>query len=437
MNDMRNREICLFFILLSFFICIPVQATLHQNYTDDRSSFGLEGETYPLKVALYPYITDVNHDNNSYLLSILKQQFQLKNPSINLTVVMDPAYDCYNLENLPGIFSEDGPQLVEVDLSLLGYLVDKGYVTPLYDQSLERNIRPQAIPAGRYRNIPYAIPTWICSQFLFSRDSSLTGIHSVRELSTLFREHSGEYRRMLVSDFQGGAFWMLPMLYVFAYVDNTGYSGIGEALYGPVNQWSVDTMTQTMDWCTVDDTNNCLNGYYYNHSPTLLFARNEAYSYNGFSENLYNIRRTDPNSSLYVTPTPYGTHPNPLIWVDGLVINKRACDDRCMQAASRFISYYNSLEAKNLIAFSEDAYSPAPPRYVLPSTQDFYRSERVQQDRYFLAFGKAIDTAESFPNAGIVENISSRYQEICSRVKGKIQDTHCYCSDEDPGPQVE
>ncbi|MDD1724888.1 MAG: hypothetical protein LUQ07_07150 [Methanospirillum sp.] len=437
MKSPMNPAVCLVFILTFLVVLIPVQATQYQDNPEDLSSPGPDSQAYPLKVALYPYITDVNHDNNAYLLSIMKHQFQNKNPSINLTVMMDPAYDCYNLTNLPGIFSEDGPQLVEADLSLLGYLVDNGYVRQIPDQSLERNIRSQAIPAGRYRYMTYAIPTWICSQFLFSRDKSISHVHSVSELFDLFRKHSSEYSQMLSSDFQGGSYWMLPMLYVFAYADNAGYTRMKEALYGLVNQSSVNTMTQTMDWCSVGETNNCLNGYYYNHSPTLVFARNKTYSYNGFSENLYNIRRTDPNSTLYVTPTPYGNNQNPLIWADGLVINKKACDDQCVEAASRFISYYNSIEVKTLIAFSKDAYSPAPPRYVLPSTQDFYRSEPVQRDRYYQAFEKGIDTAESFPNTGIVANISPRYQDICTRVKKNIPDTYCFCGSEDPGLQVE
>ena len=358
----------------------------------------------------------------------MKQQFQQENPSINVTILMNQTYDCYNLTSLPKIFSKDGPQLVEADLSLLGYLVDHGYIEPYQNTSLEQNIRPQALPAGQYHDQTYAIPTWICSQFLFSRDPSIMEIHNLSDLSSNFQAHSLEYSLMLTSDFQGGGIWMLPMLYVFSYTDNRGYAKKTEAISSPVNETDIGTMTETMDWCSEDGINNCLNGYYSTHSPIKVFAKNESYSYNGFSENLYNIRRTDLNATLYIISTPFGTEQNPLIWVDGLVINQNACDnDQCMEAASKFVSYYNSIQAKDLIAFSEDAYTPAPPRYILPATQDFYQSIKVVNDRYYQEFEHAIDTAESFPNSGIVNTIRQRYPDICDRIKRLVPDTQCIC----------
>ena len=412
--------ICLLFIH-------QAQALYNPEYSEDVPALQYNSQNLSLTVALYPFITDVNQDNNTYLLSIMKHQFQKDNPSINLTLLMDPAYDCYNLSNLPEIFSETGPQMVEVDLSLLGYLVDRGYIKPFNNSTLEEKIIPQAMSAGRYMNMTYAIPTYVCSQFLFSRDRAIMDIHNVAELSSVFKTHSAEYPLMLVSEFQAGGVWMFPMLYVFASVDNSDYSKKGEVVFGPVNHTAIATMSQTMNWCSVDGKNDCLNGYYYNHSPTKKFAQNEAYSFNGYSENLYNIRRTDPDSLLYVIPTPYGNKQNPLIWVDGLVINRKACDDSCVERASQFVTYYNSLQVKDLIAFSEDAYVPSPPRYILPSTQDFYRSEKVHADRYYREFRKTAVSSESFPNSGIADTINRRYQEICGLIKERIPGTTCFC----------
>lgn len=396
-----------------------------------------DNQNSSLTVALYPFITDVNRDGNAHLLSIMKQYFQQINPSINLTLYINQKYDCYNLSNLPDIFSKSGPQLVEVDLSLLGYLVDNGYLTPYNNRSLEKDILPSALTAGRYQEKSYAIPTYVCSQFLFSRDQAILDIHNVTDLSTIFRPHSSEFNQMLTGEFQGGGMWMLPMLYVFAYIDNSEYKKKNEAVYGPVNRSAIATMAQTMNWCSVNGTNNCLNGYYYSHSPTIVFARNEAYSYNGFSENLYNIRKTDPDTPLYLIPTPYGNNQNPLIWVDGLVINRNSCDDQCMEKAGQFVTFYNSLPVKNLIAFSEDAFVPSPPRYILPSTQDFYQTEHTRADRYYMGFFNTVKSAESYPNSGIVENLNLRYQEICGIVKENIPNTMCFCGNEDFGMKID
>jgi hypothetical protein len=82
-----------------------------------------------------------------------------------------------------------------------------------------------------------------------------------------------------------------------------------------------------------------------------------------------------------------------------------------MEAAIRFVTYYNSLPVKNLIAFSEDASATAPPRYVLPSTQDFIWQKK-QSDRYYQIFEKGIKQADSFLNSGIVNNSRERYPAL-------------------------
>ncbi|NLV26613.1 MAG: hypothetical protein GXY48_05540 [Methanomicrobiales archaeon] len=406
-------------------ILSPAQALFYHEYADELLFQEKSPDITPLKVALYPFIIDVNHDENAYLLSIMKQQFQRDNPSINLTLLMSPDYDCYNLSKIPEIFSEDGPDLVEVDLSLLGYLVENGYVQPYTDASLTENIKVQAIPAGRYQSETYAIPTWICSQFLFSRDPDIKIIQNVADLSRVFKSHSSGYSTMLVGDYVSGGIWIPPMLYVFAYTDNMGFSKKEEAIYRPVNQTGVDTMTDTMNWCTVDGKNFCLDGYYALHSPARVFANDESFAYNGYSENLYNILRIDNNSPYSVISTPYGNAMHPLIWVDGLVINKKACNEKCMDTASTFVSYYNSLRVKNLIAFSEDAFVPVPPRYMLPATKDFYRAEKARSDRYYPVFETWVNLAESFPNSGITNNISGRYEEICGMIQERISGAVC------------
>ncbi len=142
---------------------------------------------------------------------------------------------------------------------------------------------------------------------------------------------------------------------------------------------------------------------------------------------MYNIKRTDPNSIYYAVHSPFGTDQNPLFWTDGLVINKNACDDRCMEATDQFVNYYNSVQAKNLIAFSEDSYTTSPPRYVLPATVDFYQEYGTKNNPYFPVFNRIIDSGRPFPSSGIVYNITERYEEICGLVRDSIPDTECIC----------
>jgi thiamine pyridinylase len=415
-------------VILFTLLIHPVHA-FSSSESDIYSEYlGKEDNSSGLRVALYPYITDVNRDGNAYLISIMKEQFQSEHPMINLTLYLNSSYDCYNLTRLPAIFSEEGPQLVETDLSLLGYLVDNGYVKPYPDTSLLRNIKSQVVPASHYENAPYAVPTWICSLFLFSRDSEILSIRNGTDLSRIFRPHSGVYGNMLTGDFQGGTPWMLPMVYVFAYTDNEGFQMKTEAIREPVKEAAIRTMADTMEWCSFHGTNQCLNGDYTNISPSLVFARNESYSYSGFSENLYNIRRVDQDSRVYMVSTPFGDHHNPLLWVDGFVINRKACDEICMDAASSFITYYNSLAVKNMIAFSDDAYQQAPPRYLLPATDNFYTADRGRSDSSYRQFASVINSAESFPNSGMVNHIFERYQDVCEQLKIRIPGTTCICN---------
>lgn len=71
-------------------------------------------------------------------------------------------------------------------------------------------------------------------------------------------------------------------------------------------------------------------------------------------------------------------------------------------------------------------YVPVPPRYILPATKDFYESEKAMCDRYFPVFETCVDLAESFPNSGITNNITGRYDEICGMIQERIPGTVCY-----------
>ncbi len=383
-----------------------------------------------LFVAMYPYIPDANHDNFTAMTERIKREFETVHPDVNLTVAVSDTYDTYDMNNIPKVFSSDGPQVVEVDLSLLGYLVDGGFVSPI--RYTDPDLFGPAIVAASVDGCSYAIPTWMCSEFLYSRNPAILNATTSDEMLKIITEINPEGKVKLVGDFQGG--WTLPGLYVVGYVDNYGYDLVG-ALSSEMDNQTGDMLIELMDDCNTDGENKCLNKYYHHNSTEAakVFARGDATSFMGFSERMFDV--LSYNSSLVpggvnIISAKFGnssSSSNSIMWVDGLVLNANRSDEQSRRDAINFSQYINKPETREWIAFSRDNESGTapPPRYLMPATRDFYQLQAVLDDPYYPQFESILEYAMSFPNKGFPEIREEKYNQVCSYIQVKIPNTTC------------
>lgn len=352
---------------------------------EECDSVMTEVDTRDLFVAMYPYIPDANNDSFKAMTDRIKTEFETAHPEINLTVVVSDTYDTYDENNIPKVFSPDGPQVVEVDLSLLGYLVDGGFVS-LIDYT-DSNLSEQANAAASINGCTYAVPTWTCSQFLYSRNPAILNATTFDEMLKIINETNPDGKLRLVGDFQGG--WTLPGLYVIGYVDNYGYDMVEGALSGEMDNRTGETLVELMGNCNTDEGNKCLNNYYHNNSTEAarVFAIGSATSFIGFSERMFDILAYNSSLSsggVYISSAKFGnssSSTNSLMWVDGLVLNAKSSDEQSKQDAINFSQYINDPETREWIAFSRDDKNKTNgtiPRYLMPATQLFYELPEVQ-----------------------------------------------------------
>ena len=102
------------------------------------------------------------------------------------------------------------------------------------------------------------------------------------------------------------------------------------------------------------------------------------------------------------------------MFVDALVLNPN-CQEQCSQDAATFSNFMSSLEVRNLIAFSEDASSPATPRYLLQALEKFYRSPPASNNSVYMQLTPFVESAKSFPN-GFRESRDALNEKLISRL---------------------
>jgi thiamine pyridinylase len=368
--------------------------------------FGIPGSVTPaaqssLHVALYPGIVDVNGDGHERTIAILTDRFEQQYPDVNLTLEISEKYDTYDLENIPQVFAPDGPDLVVVDLTILARLVAGGYVRPYDPESpeaaalLEENLDGIVEPfreMGVVGGTVYAIPTWLCSEFRFSRtppsDAPASGY------------------------FSGS--WTLPELYLSGYASNYGSDpkllarALADAAENDLDEYTVQGLEACFaEGTDVDGRNKCLNGYYNDSYPGARdFAGHRTDRYTGFSETFRIVLLTNPavaDEDIEIRGAVFGdgTHPS-LAWADGFVLNAHA-DPAATADALRFVAFYNSPETKEILAFSLDAENASVqvPRYLMPASSEFYTLARTADDPYYPEFYRIISGMSPYPVMGI------------------------------------
>ena len=117
-------------------------------------------EATTLRVALYPYVPE-----RYAVFALLAREFQRRNPGVALDLVeVDPKKDYYE----DGLLDLEA-DVYEIDSILLTDMLDK--IVPL-SVSLA-NFSPEAVEAVTRNGQVYAVPHWLCGNFLFYRKDNV------------------------------------------------------------------------------------------------------------------------------------------------------------------------------------------------------------------------------------------------------------------------
>ena len=111
-----------------------------------------------LRIALYPYVPE-----RYALFALLAQGFQRRNPGVTLDLVeVDPARDYY----AGGLVALDA-DVYEIDTILLDEVIAANKIAPL-DLALG-GFAPESVAAVTRNGRVFALPHWLCGNFLFYR----------------------------------------------------------------------------------------------------------------------------------------------------------------------------------------------------------------------------------------------------------------------------
>jgi thiamine pyridinylase len=318
-------------------------------------------EAVTLRVALYPYVPE-RHS----VFTLLSQEFQRQNPGLILQLVEVPAdQDYYN----GGLAALDA-DVYEIDSILLSDVLGK--VAPL--QLSMQGFEPTAIEAVTRNGLTYAVPHWMCGNFLFYRKDNV----AVRDAVT-WADLTGELAkqgRPLLIDLFGRL--TLGEWYITMLADRLGTAPAQAAILSSdvPDPAVVADLASILSACPAGSCRSKnlhdRTGYY-----ARAFVRGEGGAYIGYSESLYSALKEIIDNcrtgSPCLSPGEIAVRRLPKLsaastgegvgWVDGLAISNTLSDGK-REAALKFVEFATSEQAYKLLLQPEwmDA-----PRYLLPA----------------------------------------------------------------------
>jgi hypothetical protein len=325
----------------------------------------------PLRVVMFPYIPPFDSPEARQHVALkewMESRFNNRNRSVEIDF-RDPS----------GSDLEDaGVDIVELELTSLVTLRDRAAPWPLKQE----DVVPGAWSASLLDNRPYAWPTYTCTNVIYSTESSIRDVDSLDELRAFLRS-GARNAAPLAADFWGGS--TTPALFVDSALDNKR---------GPLpvatDTAVVTSLRELFQLCGALDlvSNTCLNDSADAYKGRLDgFGRLRDGSVRGifgYSEFAYYLLRPPSQltpQALSVISAPLGSHSQPLLFVDGLVLNKRcAADEACHRIALEFARFVTSPEIQLSIAFGHDDDARSTPRYLLMAQESFWRQQQVKKD---------------------------------------------------------
>jgi thiamine pyridinylase len=350
---------------------------------------------------LFPYIPDSGRDGFATLIATLETWFEADNPEIDLQITIDPSMDLYDSATLATLLGtgQGSFDMVEVDTLLLGDLVSRSEVQPLPFPIDGFGLLPTAVVAATVGSTVYAVPTYLCGNYIYSWDEGIRGVHGGQALVDFLTGNPNPGATALVGNFAGS--WTLPSLYVDAWADThtNEASQVATSYDLPLDPATMSDFQPVVDLCGTDG-GPCLDGTYKDNTlPETAFAHDEANGFIGFSERLYYIlEERGGNVALpSVISAPIGADSNPVMFVDGLVLN-RVCTGQCAADAASFSGFMSSLRVRTMIAFSDDVSPQTFPRYLLQALASFYTTSPGSENLVYQQLYPFVQASVAFPN---------------------------------------
>ena len=407
--------------------CGPL-TTRNMNITPD-SSDGLVlwngQQNRVLNVSLYPYIPQLASLNFSNLTAYVTQTFQSQNPQVLLNAVMNGNLDIYSYTGLPALLNAGGFDVIELDMLYLGFIQSGNLITP---QTISGDTPwPVAQQAASIGGQLWAIPSWLCTNFLFSYDSGVDSVVTLANYLTYAASRSNNLPE-IATNLVGS--WGLPSSYLNAYVQQYGFAQIASGIANPADPTVIDNLVQIANTCNFGGLNNCINGGYKvlpNGGIEQLFANGKVSMVSDYSEQSFFILNDQKSQApLYVSPMPWGPTPSPLLYADGFVTNAATCSSApCSSDSTAFTTLMTSAAMKNYITSSTDDPSGTAWRRLLVATKPFWSQPAIQSDPLYQRFAQVLNSGNPFPNYLTAAQQTSISQGACAALKAQLSGYAC------------
>lgn len=337
-------------------------------------------EPITLKVALYPYVP-----GRHAVFALLAREFQRANEGITLQLVEPNDY--YDKDE--GLLSLSA-DVYEVDSILLGEMVKAKKISPI-SISLE-GFPPNAIEAVTRDGQIFAVPHWMCGNFLFYRkgDEAIETAATWADLVKVLRAR----RQALMVDFVGSLTlgeWYLTLLSDRIGLDAAQQAVLKSDVPDPdiVEDLKLILTACPTGYCRSRDYHDA-PGYY-----ARRFMRGQADVFLGYSESLHYalqeaINNCGPGSGCLL-PDQIAVRRLPSVsakasnegigWVDGLAIAS-GLEGMKRDAAKKFVTFATSPEG--YAAVLQPLWQEAP-RYLLPARTGIGQSESPLYPMLFVA----------------------------------------------------
>ena len=316
-----------------------------------------------LRVALYPYVPA-----RYALFALLAREFQRRNVGVTLDLVeVGPGKDYYD----GGLVALDA-DVYEIDTILLDEVIAANKIAPL-DLSLA-GFAPESIAAVTRNGIAYALPHWLCGNFLFYRkdDTAIRDAASWSDLVGILARR----RESLFVDFFGHL--TLGEWYITMLAEKSGLPAAQAAVLGSRTPDAdvIATLKTILAGCP---TGYCRSeamhdrpGFY-----ARAFIHGAAAAYVGYSETIhYGLQEiiddclpgsgclaADEVAVRSLPPLVAGASARGIGWVDGLAISATLTGAK-KAAALAFVAFATSADGYRAVL---EPRTLEAPRYLLPA----------------------------------------------------------------------
>jgi hypothetical protein len=339
-----------------------------------------------LNALLYASIPTDPNVGFTPLVRWLAQSYQAAHADVLLNLVIDPAIDVYDFGNLKdSVFGASGFDVAEIDTVFLKWLKDQGLISPA------RITGDEPWPVGKQAvtidGQTYGVPSWLCSDFLFSTGSDLGKVKTFGDLKALLGKISSG-RRALVGDLYGT--WTIPAAYIQAFVQSHPDMTAAAAAAKPTDKDVISRMAEFGKYCLFSNADPCIDGTFHSAKDGAVeqdFVTDQGGTDLGFSERSFFLGyyQSQP-AALSLTPMPWGDKPDAprLVYSDAFVTNRAACgQDPCGADAAGFAAFMTAAATKKYIAMGKDLPSGEPPRHLIVATKPFYDDKAVKGDSVY------------------------------------------------------